>query len=119
MGPGPALNVELRAWPRIPTTAWSDPARRINEIEDLKAGIHIDDAELTARVAALAAGDPARAAPLVPMRDVVADDYPGRNGILIYTVLYQNTFEDRYPSKPTAEWKLGHVEVTPGGTSRT
>ncbi|MBI1886589.1 MAG: hypothetical protein HYS09_09810 [Chloroflexi bacterium] len=119
VGPGPALNVELRAWPRIPTKVWTDPAGRMNEIEELKTRIGIDDPELSARVGALAAGDPPRAAPLIPIRHVAAEDYPGRKGILIYTVLYQDTFEERYPSKPKTEWKVGHVEVTPEGTWRT
>ena len=116
VGPGPALRVEVLAWARIPSTRPDRPKERRREIDQLRASVDIDSPELTARVGALASGDEARGAMLVPNVDVPIADYVGQHGILVYLMKYDNVFENSYPSKPKAEWMPGHIDIAPLGS---
>ncbi len=116
VGPGPALRVEVLAWPRIPSARRDMPTERRREIDRLRASVDIDSPELTARTAGLAPRDKPRGAMLVPEVDVPIADYVGQHGILVYLVRYEDAFENSFPSKPKSEWMPGHIDIAPLGS---
>ena len=116
VGPGPAMSVEVLAWPRIPTSRPDVPNEWRQEVDRLRADVEFDSPALTARVGALAPGHEPRGAMLVPEVDVPIADYVGQNGVLVYIVKYQDVFENSFPSKPQAEWKAGHIAIDAQGS---
>ena len=71
------------------------------------------------RFAAIGSGEPPHAAFLVPQVDLPPDDYAAKVGVLIYVAIYKDVFENTFPSKPKAEWALGHIEIAAPGTWRS
>lgn len=118
VGTGPAINVNVLGWPRIPSTA----ANRIDEwraeVDELRAEVDLDSPELIARAAALRAGDQPRGITLSPAAPVPVADYAARHGVILYMVTYSDAFDNHFPSKPRAEWKAGHIAVAPQGSWR-
>lgn len=115
VGPGPAMNLVISAWVRIPGHSWDAPGERTAEIDALKSEVDVDQPELTTRAAAIEGASPSKPAILVPIRDVPPADYPAEKGIIIYNVTLQDIFENRLPTKPKEERELGHVEISQQG----
>jgi hypothetical protein len=117
VGPGPALNATISAWVRIPETPWTDLRGRMDEIERLKGAADMDDPDLTVRPAALPGRSDARPYRLIPRRDIESVDYARSSGILLYIANYKDVFGNDRPSGDKEGWELGHVQITPPGTT--
>ncbi len=116
IGVGPALQLEILGWVRIPSHGWDEPAQRVAEIERLKSEADIEKPELQGRFGSISCGESPRAGFLVPQAELTADDYAAKAGVLIYIAMYKDVFENAFPSKPRTEWKLGHIEIAAPGT---
>ena len=57
VGVGPALQVEILGWLRIPLHGWDEPAQREAEIESLKADANIEAPELRGRFGSIPFGE--------------------------------------------------------------
>lgn len=115
VGPGPALQVEIIAWVGVPAAGWDNPSERRSQVEKLKESVDIARPQLSARVGAYMAGDRSPA-PLIQNIPLEALDYASLSAVLLYTVKYQNIFEDTFPRQPIDDWGLGSVEINPKGT---
>jgi hypothetical protein len=99
VGPGLALDVEIRMWLRHVDGASATP----ETIDRLKATLDIDEPEFLIRVGALATADQ-RTRPVRPRRPIPE---PRDRPVLFYLPLYRNVFKDAFPSVPREEWQVG------------
>lgn len=112
------MPVEIRGWIKIPSHGWDEPGEREAEIEKLKLEVDIEAPELRGRFGGMPASERPSRGLLVPQVDLALEDYAAKLGVLIYVAIYQDVFENTVPSKPKAEWKLGHIEMgKPGNWS--
>src|SRR3990170_4619437 len=81
VGVGPALQVEILGWLRIPSHGWDQPALRVAEIEGLKAEADTEKPELRGRFGAIGSGERPRAGFLVPQVQLAVDDYAAKSGV--------------------------------------
>ena len=116
VGVGPALQVEILGWVRIPSHGWDEPAQREAEIESLKAEADIEAPELRGRFGGIPFGERPHPGFLVPQVELAVEDYSAKSGVLIYIAIYKDVFENQFPSKPRSEWTLGHIEISAPGT---
>lgn len=120
VGPGPALQIRIHAWLRVPDAGWDNPAVRVTQINNLKGSVDLDAPDFTARYSALGGSSSPQDGMLVAEASVGLDVNASGPPILIYMIWYQDTFENNYPRKPSEQWDLtrdlGHIEVIPLGT---
>ncbi len=116
IGAGPALQVEILGWVRIPLHGWDEPAEREAEVESLKAEADIEAPELRGRFGGIPFGRQPSPGFLVPQVELAVEDYAAKLAVLIYVAIYKDVFENTFPSKPKAEWTLGHIEISAPGS---
>ena len=113
IGPGPALNVKVRVWPRIPSVKGNPSEARLREIEAIKRRVDLKAAPYFVALGALGPMDE-QPAFLKRVGDVGADGsvdagFFGVGGVILYTIAYQDVFGTTFPRKRRLTGQdLGH-----------
>lgn len=117
VGPGPAMQVTLLGWVRVPDAKPFDAARRL-EIENMKGEIDIKHPEFTIQLGAIGTNHclgPISLAPTLPDQ-VPVTDFAEQAAVMIYIFTYQDVFENQRPSTPPEDWFLGDLTFNKPGT---